>query len=235
MQRSRTTRVISAASISRGSAMSTVMLTAVLPGVRRGERMRAMASGVTSPRRPPAAVRRVRVRRARSRDRRRGRHPRVGGGRVRGRRRACRGHLGPRDRRREGKVVLFAAVAALLACWRCGPRVRRRRGGDSRSSSSSSGRCASPSRSSMPSVRRTVSAVWRAWIVWRGRSREARDPGGWCASNSPNCSNRTCASRSNPGCGSRCSAASCSSRVASSGLAWGASRNRTEGRGVEAV
>src|SRR5215207_1213277 len=54
MQRSRTTRVISAASISRGSAMSTVMLTAVLPGVRRGERMRAMASEVTSPRRSTA-------------------------------------------------------------------------------------------------------------------------------------------------------------------------------------
>jgi hypothetical protein len=70
----------------------------------------------------------------------------------------------------DGKVVLFATVVSLLVllAMRTSGSAATRRG--LAIVLIVLGALSSPFRSRVPSVRRTASAVWRAWIVWHGRS-----------------------------------------------------------------
>ena len=109
------------------------MLTAVLPGVRVGERMPRWPRISRRWLAPPAFGSPGRRRRARCDRRGRGRDARVGRDRVHGGRRTRGGRLGPRDRRVEGKVVLFAAVASLLVMLAMRISAPEAHGGASRS------------------------------------------------------------------------------------------------------
>ena len=118
----------------------------------------------------------------------------------------------------EGKVVLFAAVAALLvmlAMRISGSRGTRR--GLAIALIVLGGALRRPAGRRRGPRRRTVSAASRAWTGSRRRSRcSSGSRRTWCANAWTTCSRRTSASRSRRGCGSPWPAVSCSSREASS-------------------